>query len=293
MKLQYYETMDDKSKEYILYLIEQIVPQFTKNEFEILLKDFTSKSTKKSKDSKSNTSQNFVQIGNDTGKNADLSTLTKEQLKLFFQLFISKEENNTNAVKWRFYQYIKYMKNINIRTVKINLAQNQDRILDFIIETYDKEIILVLCYEVLDLKDFKESINYLNEYAENQNLIPDRIIFATGKAFRNLPLDIPIKIVNREIEPELWVECIEENRPFNKEDLLILNDSELKVAGFNFTSTDDLLNYVFKHSNGGQISIFKQLDFFTEVSEEEPEVELIWKGIMSKWNTRGRKNDKK
>lgn len=293
MKLQYYETMDDKSKEYILYLIEQIVPQFTKNEFEILLRDFTSNSTKKSKDSKSNTTQNFVQIGNDTGKDADLSTLTKEQLKLFFQLFISKEENNTKAVKWRFYQYIKYMKDINIRTVKINLAQNQDRILDFIIETYDKEIILVLCYEVLDLKDFKEAINYLSEYAKNQNLIPDRIIFTTGKAFRNLPLDIPIKIVNKEIEPELWVEWIEENRPFNKEDLLILNDSELKVAGFNFTSTDDLLNYVFKHSNGGQISIFKQLDFFTEVGEEEPEVELIWKGIMLKWNTRGRKNDKK
>ncbi|MFX0006829.1 MAG: hypothetical protein ACFFAV_08880 [Candidatus Hermodarchaeota archaeon] len=282
MKLQYYETMDDKSKEYILYLIEQIVPQFTKNEFDILLKDFTSNSTKKSKDSKSNTTQNFVQIGNDTEKNADLSTLTKEQLKLFFQLFISKEENNTKAVKWRFYQYIKYMKNINIRTVKINLAQNQDRILDFIIETYDKEIILILCYEVLDLKDFKEAINNLNEYAKNQSLIPDRIIFATGKAFRNLPLDIPIKIVNREIEPELWIEWIEENRPFNKEDLLILNDSELKVAGFNFTSTDDLLNYVFKYSNGGQISIFKQLDFFTEVSEEEPEVELIWKGIMLK-----------
>ena len=289
MKLQYYETMDDKSKEYILYLIEQIVPQFTKNEFEILLKDFTSNSTKKSKASKSNTTQNFVQIGNDTGKNADLSTLTKEQLKLFFQLFISKEENNKLAVKWRFYQYIKYMKDINMRTVKIN----QDQILDFIIETYDKEIILILCYEVLDLKDFNEAVNFLNEYAQNQNLIPDRIIFATRKAFRNLPLDIPIKIVNNEIEPELWVESIEENCPFNKEDLIILNDSELKMAGFNFTSTDDLLNYVFKHSNGGQISIFKQLDFFTEVSEEEPEVELIWKGIMLKWSTRGIKNDKK
>jgi hypothetical protein len=54
------------------------------------------------------------------------------------------------------------------------------------------------------------------------------------------------------------------------------------MAGFNFISTDDLLNYVYKHTNGGQISIFRQLDFFTEVSEEDPEVDLIWKGIMIK-----------
>ncbi|MFX0024038.1 MAG: hypothetical protein ACFE9S_17050 [Candidatus Hermodarchaeota archaeon] len=282
MKLQYYETMEDKSKEYVLYLIEQILPQFTKNELEIFLKDITLKPTKKSKDSKSSTTGDFVQLGNDPGKNADLSKLTNEQLKLLFQLFISKEENNTLAVKWRFYQYIKYMIDINLRTVKINLDPTPDRILDFIIETYDKEIILVLCYEVFDLKDYKEAINFLSEYAKNQNFIPDRIIFAAGKSFRNIPLDVPIEIVNKEIEPELWVEWIEENCPFNKEDLIILNDSELKVAGFNFTSTDDLLNYVFKHSNGGQISIFKQLDFFTEVSEEEPEVELIWKGIMLK-----------
>ncbi len=282
MKLQYYETMDDNSKEYVLYLIEQIVPQFTKNELEIFLKDFALKPTKKSKGSKSNSTQEFVQIGKDVGKNADLSNLTTGQLKLFFQLFVSKEENNTLAVKWRFYQYIKYMLNFNLRTVKINLNPNMDRILDFIIETYDNEVVLVLCYDVLELRDFKEAIKYLNEFAKNQNLIPDRVIFATGKAFRNIPLDNPINIVNKEIEPELWIEWNEENCPFNKEDLLILNESELKVAGFNFTSTDDLLNYVFKHSNGGQISIYKQLDFFTEVSEEEPEVELIWKGIMLK-----------
>ncbi len=282
MKLQYYETMEDNSKEYVLYLIEQIVPQFTKNELEILLKDFTLKPTKKKTDSKSNANQKFVQIGKDTGKNADLSKLTKGQLKKIFQLFVSKEENNTLAIKWRFYQYIKYMLNLNLRTVKINLDPTMDRILDFIIETYDNEVILVLCYDVLDLKDFKEAIKYLNEFTKSQNLIPDRVIFATGKSFRNIPLDNPIKIINKELEPELWIEWIEENCPFNKEDLLILNESELKIAGFNFTSTEDLLNYVFKHSNGGQISIYKQLDFFTEVSEEEPEVELIWKGIMLK-----------
>ncbi|MFX0003318.1 MAG: hypothetical protein ACFE9C_01685 [Candidatus Hodarchaeota archaeon] len=282
MKLQYYETMDDKSKEYVLYLIEQIVPQFTKSELDTLLEDSTVKPTKKSKSSKSKSDQKFIQIGNDTGKTADLSKLTKEQLKLFFQMFISREEHDTFAIKWRFYQYVKYMLNLDIKSVKICLDADMDQLIDFIIETTDKKIILALCFDVLELNDFNKAINSLNEFVKNQNLIPDRVIFAAGKTFRNIPIDKTIKIVNKEIEPELWIEWIEPNCLFNKEDLLILNNSELKVAGFNFSSTDDLLNYVFKHSNGGQISIYKQLDFFTEVSEEEPEVELIWKGIMLK-----------
>ena len=68
MRLQYYETMDDKSKEYVLYLIEQIVPQFTKSELDTFLQDLTIKPTKKSKSSKSKSDQKYIQIGNDIGK---------------------------------------------------------------------------------------------------------------------------------------------------------------------------------------------------------------------------------
>jgi len=280
MKLQFYETMDDKSKEYLLYLIEQIQPQFTKDELSIFLTDISNKPTTKGKGAKS--TDEYVQIGNDKGKIADLSKLTINQLKILFQIFISRENNNKEAIKWRFYQYIKYLLNLNIKSVKINLNSSPDRLLDFIIETADKEVILVLCYDILELDDYNKVISKLNEFAKKQNLIPDRILFAVNKSFRNIPIDKPIQIINNEIIPELWVEWTEENHPFNKEDLLIVNDSELKVAGFNFTSTDDLLNYVFKHSNGGQISIYKQFEFFTEVSEDDPEVELIWKGIMLK-----------
>jgi len=274
--------MEDKSKDYILYLIEQIFPQLTKSELSFLLRDVTLKPTKKEKGSKSQSGKGYVQIGNDNGKAADLSKLTIEQLKLLFQIFISKEKNNKIAIKWRFYQYLKYMLNLNINSIKINQDPNPDQLIDFIIETTDKEIILALCGELLELKNFNKAVNKINEFAKKQNVIPDRIIFATGKSFRNIPIDNPIKIINNEILPELWIEWTEENRPFNREDLLIVNDSELKLAGFNFTSTDDLLNYVFKHAEGGQISIYKQLDFFTEVSDDEPEIELIWKGLMIK-----------
>ena len=129
---------------------------------------------------------------------------------------------------------------------------------------------------------YNKGLEEINEFVKNENLIPDRIIFATNKSFRNLPLDVPIKLVNKELLPELLIEIVEKNLAFNKEDLLIVNDSELKVAGFNFVSTEDLLNYVYKYTKGGQISIYRQIDFFTEVSDDDPEVETIWKGIMLK-----------
>lgn len=280
MKLQFYEAMDDKSKEYLTYLIEQIQPKFTNSELKIFLEEIDKKPVNKSKSSKP--IDEYVKIGDDIAKFADLSKLTIEQLKIFFQIFISRENNEIRAVKWRFYQFIKYMSNFNKKSVKININSDQNRFLDFIIDTTDKENIFVFCYDILELNDYEKVISKLNDFVKNQNLIPDRIIFAVNKSFRNIPIDIPIKIMDNEIIPELWIEWTEENHPFNKEDLLIVNNSEFKVAGFNFTSTDDLLKFVFKQSNGGQISIYKQLEFFTEVAEDEPEVELIWKGIMLK-----------
>jgi hypothetical protein len=283
MKLQFYETMQDKSKEYLTYLIDQILPKFTIGEFKYFLEDITNKTTVKTTGTKASKAQQkvvFVNIGDDAGKFADLSKLDEKHRKILFQTFISTEKNDKIAVKWRFYQYLKYHLGLNIKTVQFNRTSNH--FIDFIIETDEKEKILVSCHDILDLNNFNEILNKIADFVKKENFIPDRLIFSACKSFRNIPIEEPFKIGNKEITPELWIEWIEENIPFNKEDLLIINNSELKLAGFNFTSTEDLLNFVYKNSNGGQISIFKQSDFFTETSDNESEIELVWKGIMIK-----------
>ncbi len=282
MNLQFYEMMDDKSKEYLGYLNEQILPKFTKSELDIFFQDNTITPLKEAKSSKSKGSKGFVKIGDATGKAADLSKNNIEQLKLLFQVFISREKNDKIAVKWRFYQYLKYMGDLNIKTIQINRDPNPDRLIDFIIETKDNEVFLALCQDILELSNYIKAVKEIIDFTKKENLIPDKIIFATNKSFRNIPLDKPIKILNKEILPILWIEWIDESLHFKKEDLLIVNNSELKVAGYNFSSMDDLLKYVYQFTDGGQISIFRQIDFFTEVNDDEPEVELIWKGIMLK-----------
>jgi len=285
MNLQYYETMDDKSEEFLSYLIEQILPYFTKSELELYLADIDKskpvkgKGTKKSK-SKA-TSKNYVSIGEDIDKKADLSKLKPDQLKRLFQIYISRELNDKKAVKWRFYQNLKYMSQLHVESVKYNQNPDPAGSIDFIIETSQSEILLASCHDILELNHYNKVISEVVNYAKKENLLPDQIIFATNKSFRNIPLDTPIKIISKEVIPTLMVEKAGDKQ-FKREDLLIVNDSELKIAGFNFNSTEDLLNYVYRHTNGGQISIFRQLDFFTAVSEEDLEVDLIWKGIMIK-----------
>lgn len=283
MNLQFYETIQDKSKKYLTYLIDQILPKFTIGEFKHFLEDLTNNTTKTSKGTKgqkTKSKEEFIKIGDDGGKFAELSKLDESQRKILFQIFISREVNDKMAVKWRFYQYIKYHLGLNIKTVKVNRASKH--FIDFIIETDEKEIIFVSCHDILELNRFKEVLNQTAEFAKKQNLTPNRIIFSACKSFRNIPIEESFKIGNTEITPELWIEWIEENLPYDREDLLIVNNSELKLAGFNFTSTEDLLNYIYHNSNGGQISIFKQSDFFTEASDNEAEIELVWKGIMIK-----------
>ncbi|MFX0028121.1 MAG: hypothetical protein ACFE8B_02850 [Candidatus Hermodarchaeota archaeon] len=283
MNLQFYETIQDKSKEYITYLIENILPKFTTGELNYFLEDLGNNSNKNSKGSKGPKSKSGIEfnlIGNDSEKLADLSKLDESQRKILFQIFISRELNNKLAVKWRFYQYIKYHLELNIKTVKVN--KGLEHSIDFILDTNEKENIIVSCHDILELSSFKSSLNEIDELVKEENLNPDRILFSAGKSFRNIPIDEPIKINNTEIIPELWIEWIEENLSFGREDLLIINNSELKLAGFNFTSSEDLLNYVYQNSKGGQISIFKQSDFFTEAFDDNSEIELVWKGIMMK-----------
>lgn len=284
MNFQYYETLQDKSKKYLSYIVKQIEPKFTVDELPIFFEDINKKALKIKKGEKSKNFTGYINIGDDYETTADLSKLTDSQLKLLFQIFISREINNKLAVKWRFYQYFKYIRGLVIEGIQVNRTASLDQLVDFIIETHEDKIIYVLCFDTLDAKIYNSAVENINSLSKNEKIKPDRIIFATNKCYRNISVDKSLNINGAEIQPELWVEWIEDDGDFNRDDLLIVNNSVLKLAGFNFTNMEDLLDYIYEFSDGGQITIFKQKEFFNGTSDDEPEVELIWKGIMLKNN---------
>jgi len=282
MSFQYYETLQDKSKKYLSYLAEQLEPKFTVDELTIFFDDINKNPLTNGKGNKN--LKEFTNIGDDYDTKADLSKLTDTKLKILYQIFISREINNKLAVKWRFYQSFKYTRGLVIESIQVNRSASLDNLIDFIIKTDEGKTIFVLCFDVLDSKIYTSAVENISSFSKNHKITPDRIIFATNNSYRDISVDKPITINSAEIQPELWVEWIEDNGEFNRDDLLIVNNSDLKLAGFNFTHMDDLLDYIYEFSDGGQITIFKQKEFFHGTSENEPEVELIWKGIMLKNN---------
>ncbi len=278
MNFQYYETLMDKSEKNLFFLIEKIIPQFTINELKIFFEDVAGK-----KDSSSNPIKGFVEIGEDYDTIGNVATLKTEQLETMYKFFISREVNNKLVVKWRFYQYLKYIPDFVIENIRINRTSDTEQFIDLIIELEDDKIILVICYDKLDLDNFNEGIIKLNEFVKEHKINPERVIFATNKSYRNIPIDKPIDIDNTAITPELWVEWLEQKCPFNGDDLIIINNNDLELAGFNFISISDLLDYIYEFSEGDQVSIYKQSGYFSENSKGGVQnVELIWKGIMVK-----------
>ena len=281
MTIQYYDLLQDKSKKRLLYLVGYIAPGFTIGELKILL-DAAAAKKSKSKKSKSKKSNDFVSIGADYDTSADFSKLSEKQLQNLYQIFISREINDKFAVKWRFYQYFKYIRDVIVENIKINPTSDTENVVDIIVKIEGNSTIFILCYDVLDSQKYTQAIEGIMKTAKTHKTIPDRIIFATNKTYRDIPLGGTITIDKKDIIPELWLEVNDENTPFNSEDLLIVNNTDLSLGGFNFTSMDDMLDYVYEFSEGGQISIFRQFDFFSGHSKEETEKELIWKGIMIK-----------
>ncbi len=281
MSFQYFETLLDKSKERILYFCKQIEPKFTVEELQILLSEIAKKPVKNKNGSKFEGIKNFINIYGDKNTPADLSNLEFDELKVLYQFFISKEINNKVAVKWRFYQNLKFIPELKIETIQINQGSTKTQLIDFILENTDGKFIFVLCYDTLDSDNYYSSIEILNKFAKINKITPDLVYFVAYKCYRDIKIDTPFDITNQEIIPNLWVEWIEEKCPFNGEDLLIINNNEANIAGFNFTSLQDLLNYAYKFSNKGQISIFKRSGFFSELIEDEQQIELMWKGIMT------------
>jgi len=276
MDVQYLNLLQDKSKKRLLYLIEFITPKFSKEELPNVLEEI------KGKVSKSKTG--LVDFSKNRGTVTDLSKLSLDQLKLMYQVFISREVNDKIAVKWRLYQFLKYSRSINVKNIQVNITGDSKQAVDLIVETAEKEIIFFSCFDVLELKDYKNALTEVIKFSKEQKKTPDRVIIATNKSYRNIPIDQPFKLDKKEIIPELWVELIEENCPFNGVDMLIVENTELNLAGFNFTNMEDILDFIYNNSEGGQVAIVKQPGFFSEYKSDESEKQLIWKGIMLKKN---------
>jgi len=284
MNFQYYETLLNKSNENILYVIKQIAPFFTKGELPVILDDLTGKESIKKHESKKFSS--FLEIGGDLESFADISNLNSDQLTSLYKVFISNEINDKFAIKWRFYQHLKFMREFFYKSIFVNQNRMTNEQIDFILKIDEKRFYFIVCLYILDSENYNNIVKSINDFAEKEKINPEKIIIATSKTYRNIPISQDVNVRGINLKPEFYVEWIDTKKPFNGDDLILVNINNItknKVAGFNFSSIPNLLDYVYESSEGGQISVFRQVGFFSEaVQKSKPQIELIWKGIMIK-----------
>ena len=283
MSYQYYKTLLDKSKKKISDLLGNLVPKLDNDELKVILANLntSSDSTKPKKQTKVEENQTIFN-GQINEEDIDFSKFSEKELELLYKTFISKELTDRKAVKWRFYNHLKLIKELNIKKIIYNPFMGIKDAIDFSVQTENDEIILVSCFDILDLEQYNKILDKIIEFLKEKPRNVTQLYFATNRSYRNVPLQNIVDIGEIILIPEIWVEWIDEKRLFNSDDLLIVNNNELTVAGFNFTGLQDLLDYIYKMSQGGKISIYKKTGYFAENYQEESDSELFWKGIMLK-----------
>ena len=220
----------------------------------------------------------------DVNAGDDYSFLKEDELQEIYKVFISKETGSEVAVKWRLYQFLMVSRQFDIQSAQVNQFVESEEDVDFIIEDHNHNIVLFIVFGILDSDKFNTALTNISNFVKSHEIDPDRIIFVASKSYRNIPLKNPIELGEKAIEPELWVEWSDNEIPFNSEDLLIVNNNELTIAGFNFSRMTDLLDYIYRYSSGGEITIYRKRGFFSENIKEPPKPDLIWKGVMMKNN---------
>jgi len=173
MSFQYYDTLQDKSKESILKIVEKIVPPISTNDLSLIINDISKKS--KAPKEKSGDIKGFILIGEDQDKKADFSKLTVAKLKKLFQIFISREINDRIAIKWRFYQNLKVNRKINLDIIQINESGVVENSVNFILKTKDDMTIFVVIYDLLDPESYNQGLNNVVKFSKENKLIPDKI----------------------------------------------------------------------------------------------------------------------
>ncbi|MGV9206075.1 MAG: hypothetical protein ACOC44_18870 [Promethearchaeia archaeon] len=223
----------------------------------------------------------IFQSNNNAGKKGDISDLNSKQMEKLYKIFVSKEINDKIAVKWRFYQYLKYSRDLEVKSILINYDIKNE--IDFIVKASKGRMYFISCQSTIKSKDYQNLLEKMLEFSENEDLVPDKFILATNKTYRTIDLKDTLEIGEKNVDTEVWVEWFDVDKKFNGDDLLIINDKDyMTVAGFNFTQMKDFLDYVYTFTRGGQMSLYRQPGFFSEQDHSKNKLILIWKGIMIK-----------
>ncbi len=194
------------------------------------------------------------------------------------KIFITKTLNNPIALKARFKQVLEFRPEFkNKFLVTSNLSAGGSFNADFVYEDNDDDDIIWVTFidyfDKMALGHLQKSVlDILEKEKKNEDIeTPTDLYIVCGKIDRKIARENSlIRIENSSIRLSYLIEFQEEERKFTDHDLILIND--LKIRGFNFGSTEEIINYLKSKMGPGKYQVLAETESGETVS--------IWEGIL-------------
>ncbi len=239
-------------------MLERVYPPLTREKIELFLNEHNYK-------------ENFQ-----LPEELVLNELPPELSKLLEEVYVTKELKERTAIKARFKQYIEISSNFMDYALIESFDNTDEHSVCYIYQhKKTKKNLAIYIVEVMDKQTLNQIIKNLNDgqikKLIGKNILFDELFLVCGRLERTFAKNLEyIELESHKMVLSFFIEFLDTNRPFEDDDLLIIDD--FIFYGFNFGSLEDILSVIMSKKGKGKYIVWKE--------EHTGKKKNIWEGII-------------
>ena len=211
-------------------------------------------------------------------KKFDVEKFTPDIKKILEDVYVNKNLKVRAAIKARFMQYMEFSSDfLNYRPIKEINDDGEFELTNLLRNSKLNKNIGVFIVSVMNKKELNQIIKNLNDSQlvddNGAKIQLDEIYLVCGRLERTFAKNLDyIELDSHKMKLSFLVEYLDTNRPFEDDDILIINDDDFRIQGFNFGALEDVLSVIKKKMGKGKYIIWKE--------EHTGKRKMIWEGII-------------
>lgn len=208
----------------------------------------------------------------------NVEEFTADIKNILEDVYVNKNLKCRAAIRARFMQYMEFSSHfLDYRPIKKIQSANEFEITNLLWNRKLDKTIGVFIVSVMNKKELNQIIKNLNDsqlFDDNgAKIYLDEIYLVCGRLERTFAKNLDyIELDSHQMKLSFIVEYLDTNRPFEDDDILIINDDDFRVQGFNFGSLEDVLSVIKKNMGKGKYIVWKE--------EHTGKRKQIWEGII-------------
>jgi hypothetical protein len=208
----------------------------------------------------------------------NVEKFTPDVKKLLEDVYVNKNLKVRAAIKARFMQYMEFSSHFLDYTPIKKIEDGGEFELTHLLRNKKlNKNAGVFIVSIMNKKELNQIIKNLNDshlVDDNGSKIKlDEIFLVCGRLERTFAKNLDyIELDSHKMKLSFIVEYLDTNRPFEDDDILIINDDDFRIQGFNFGALEDVLSVIKKKLGRGKYIVWKE--------EHTGKRKQIWEGII-------------